>query len=747
MRLSLRFLVPLLLVMAAFAYAAVPLADRLTLRWFMRDLDSRSSLIANSVHEPLQDLVGTDHDARVLQLFTRITQDERIYAMGFCASPQSEPIATVALPDVIHCDSLTGFSNPEGHLLRSGQGPLLVSVHPLPVKAAPGGRLVVVHDMSFVERRSAETRKYLFYFFLGLGFIVSLITVVVAQLSWRGWVQGLRALLRGEGLFRPAEKSERAELRPIASDLRALIHDLEAEHRSRDDQQMPWTPDTLRGILRRDLRGQEVIVVSNREPYIHVRQGDAIVVRRPASGLVTALEPVMRACSGTWIAHGSGSADREVVDDRDRVGVPRDNPAYQLRRVWLTPEQEAGYYYGFANEGLWPLCHIAHVRPTFRTADWEQYVNVNRLFARAVVQESKSDDPIVLVQDYHFALLPRMIQEELSAATIITFWHIPWPNPEAFGICPWREELLDGLLGSSILGFHTQFHCNNFVDTVDRLLEARVDRETFTVSYRGKLTAVQRYPISVEWPPAPELLDKPVERCRLDVRERHRLPPDHALGVGIDRLDYTKGIEERFRAVERLLELRPEWVGRFTFIQVAAPTRASIEQYQDYAARVRTMAARINARFPDAAAPPILLQVEHQEPLDVYEYYRAADLCMVSSLHDGMNLVAKEFVSARNDDRGVLILSQFTGAARELPEAIIVNPYDTEQCATALHLALEMPVREQRARMRLMRGLVQEFNVFRWAGRMLMDASGMRRRRRLTAPAASDRTAALGAGS
>jgi trehalose 6-phosphate synthase len=474
-----------------------------------------------------------------------------------------------------------------------------------------------------------------------------------------------------------------------------------------------------------------------------VRQDGAVVVRRPASGLVTALEPIMRACSGTWIAHGSGSADREVVDAHDRVGVPREHPAYQLRRVWLSEEQEAGYYYGFANEGLWPLCHIAHVRPTFRTADWEQYVGVNRLFARAVVQESKSPDPIVLVQDYHFALLPRMIHEELPAATIITFWHIPWPNPEAFGICPWREELLDGLLGSSILGFHTQFHCNNFVDTVDRLLEARADRETFTVSYRGKLTAVKRYPISVEWPPAADLVGKPVERCRLDVRERHHLSPDHAVGVGIDRLDYTKGIEERFRAVERLFELRPEWIGKFTFIQVAAPTRASIEQYQEYAQRVRAMATRINARFPHAGAPPILLTVEHQEPQDVYEYYRAADLCVVSSLHDGMNLVAKEFVSARDDERGVLILSQFTGAARELPEAIIVNPYDTDQCALALHQALEMPVGEQRARMRLMRGLVQEFNVFRWAGRMLIDAAGMRRRSRLPSHPAPERTAPL----
>src|SRR5439155_1800 len=299
------------------------------------------------------------------------------------------------------------------------------------------------------------------------------------------------------------------------------------------------------------------------------------------------------------------------VDEHARVAVPPEQPAYQLRRVWLTHEQEAGYYYGFANEGLWPLCHIAHVRPIFRTSDWEQYVTVNRTFASAVVEEAKSPDPIVLVQDYHFALLPRMIQDALPAATIVSFWHIPWPNPEAFAICPWREELLDGLLGSSILGFHTQFHCNNFVDTVDRLL---------------------------------------------------------------------------------------------------------------------AMAAGMNERFAGDPHPPIVLLVEHHQPHTIYEYYRAAEVCVVSSLHDGMNLVAKEFVSSRDDERGVLILSQFTGAARELPEAIIVNPYDTDQCAAALHMALSMPPAGQRARIRLMRGLIQEFNVYRWAGRMLIDAVGMRRR-------------------
>jgi trehalose 6-phosphate synthase len=737
-RLSLRFIVPLAITLAAIAYAVVPLADSLTLRWFVRDLDIRSSLIANTLQEPLEEMIRTGSQSRMLQFFTRVTRDERLYAMGFCLSPPGEPLVTTPLPPEVNCASLDAFAGPSGHVLASAHGPLLVSVRPLEVDAAPAGSLVLLHDMSFVERRSAETRTYLFYFFIGLGAAISLITVVIAQLSWRGWVHGLRALLRGEGLVRPSGRADAAELRPIALELRALIRDIEAEQQSRDHDRLAWTPEAVRAILLAELRGQAVIVVSNREPYIHVRQGDSIEVRRPASGVVTALEPIMRACSGTWIAHGSGSADREVVDRYDRVAVPSDRPAYQLRRVWLSAEEEAGYYYGFANEGLWPLCHIAHVRPTFRTQDWEQYVKVNRRFADAVVHESHSPDPIVLVQDYHFALLPRMIQEALPAATIITFWHIPWPNPEAFAICPWREDLLDGLLGSSILGFHTQFHCNNFIDTVDRLLEARADREMFSVSYRGKLTAVKRYPISVEWPPSEALLHKPVEQCRVEVRERHHLPPDQAIGVGVDRLDYTKGIEERLRAVERFLEMRPEWVGRFTFIQIAAPTRGSIGQYQEYQARVRAMAARINDRFAQAAHPPVVLKVEHHEPQAVYEYFRAAELCLVSSLHDGMNLVAKEFVSSRDDERGVLVLSQFTGAARELSEAIIVNPYDTDQCATALHLALTMPAGEQRARIRLMRGLIQEFNVYRWAGRMLIDAAGMRRRGRLL-----DRTATL----
>jgi trehalose 6-phosphate synthase len=730
-KLSLRFLVPLILVLAALTLAAMPLVDQLTLRWFMKDLDLRASLIASTIEEPVQHLEG-DPDA-LRTYFARLILDERLYAVGYCAEGAVRPEGTSTLPASVRCDAMGGKSWASGHVVRDSHGPLLISAKP--IRDARGSRasIVVVQDMSFAERRNEETRQYLFYFFIALGILISLITVVVAQLSWRGWLQGTRALLRGEGLLRPAGRTV-GELQPIADDLRALIRDLELEHRFRDDEQLAWTPKTLRGILERELRGSDVIVVSNREPFIHVREPDGgLSIQRPASGLVSAIEPIVRACSGTWIAHGSGSGDRDVVDAHDRVTAPGDEPGYQLRRVWLTKEEEQGYYYGFANEGLWPLCHVAHVRPTFRSSDWEQYEHANRRFADAVIAEARTSDPVVLVQDYHLALVPRMIRERLPDATIITFWHIPWPNPEAFAICPWRDELLDGLLGSSILGFHTQFHCNNFLDTVDRQLEARVDRETFGVSYRGERTLIKRYPISVEWPPAPALAAPSVDACRAIVRARHGLPAEHALGVGVERMDYTKGLEERFRAVERMFELRPEWIGRFTFVQIAAPTRNSIEQYQTYEQRVRALVERINARFANRRAPAIVLLVAHHDADAVYEYYRSADLCFVSSLHDGMNLVAKEFVAARDDEAGVLLLSQFTGAARELPEALIVNPYDADQCAEALDLALGMPLRMQRARMRLMRALLQEFNVYRWAGRMLLDASTMRRRGRFAA--------------
>jgi trehalose 6-phosphate synthase len=515
-------------------------------------------------------------------------------------------------------------------------------------------------------------------------------------------------------------------------DVRDLVDRIVAEKES-DREGGDWTPQRLRLTLNRYLHGERVVVVANREPYIHqhTKEGGIEIVH-PASGLVTALEPIMRACSGVWIAHGGGSADRESADRSGHVRVPPGEESYVVRRIWLSPEEEKGYYYGFANEGLWPLCHNAHTRPYFRIDDWRAYQTVNERFAQALCEEVDTEDPIVLVQDYHFALVPRLVRERLPRATIIMFWHVPWPNPEQFGICPWRNELIEGMLGASILGFHTQSHCNNYLDSVDRFLEARIDREQNAVIQHGRSTLVRPYPISLEWPVKWVKAAPPPADCRREVFRELGLAPDARLGIGVDRLDYTKGIEERLASVERLLERFPEFRGRFTFVQLAAPSRTVIERYRKLNDSVERAAARINERFGREGYRPVILRRAHHEPPTVFRYYRAADVCYVSSLHDGMNLVAKEFVAAREDERGVLVLSQFTGAARELTEALIVNPYDLDAASSALAVALEMRPSEQRDRMRSMRAFLSEFNVYRWAGRMLVDAARLRSRDRIT---------------
>lgn len=509
---------------------------------------------------------------------------------------------------------------------------------------------------------------------------------------------------------------------------KTLLREFEKNGQSAEASLVNWTPDTLRRILADELPGAQVIVVSNREPYIHNLNGDEVELVVPASGLVSALEPITRACNGTWIAYGGGSADRLTVDHADRVQVPPDRPSYALRRVWLTQEEHDGYYLGFANEGLWPLCHIAFTRPVFRASDWETYQAVNRKFADTVVQEARNERPIVLVQDYHFALLPRMIREQLPEATIITFWHIPWPNSEVFSICPWREAILDGLLGSSIIGFHTQFHCSNFIESVDRFLETRIEREDAAISYGGRTSLVHAYPISIEWPPTLMESLPSVAECRRALRERYGVAEDVKLCVGVERLDYTKGIIDRFRALEELFERYPEWIGKLTLLQVAAPSRGSLPAYRQLHEECIRCAEELNTRYGRPGYTPVVMMAEHHTQAQVYEIYRAADLCLVTSLHDGMNLVAKEFVAARDDEQGVLLLSTFAGASKELLEALIVNPYDSAMMAEALNQALTMPSAEQQGRMRRMREIVRDNNVYRWAGSMLLDAARLRKR-------------------
>ncbi|MGB9469074.1 MAG: trehalose-6-phosphate synthase [Candidatus Acidiferrum sp.] len=521
-----------------------------------------------------------------------------------------------------------------------------------------------------------------------------------------------------------------AEARHLARDLSSARAAAQEEAQLRESQLSQWTAERLRVSLQTKLQGDALFVVSNREPYMHVfdDKDNSIRVLVPASGLVTALEPVLQACEGTWIANGSGNADREVVNERDQLRVPPHHPTYTLRRVWLSEEEDRGYYEGFSNEGLWPLCHIAHTRPVFRPGDWMYYQRINRRFADAVLAEMEgTQSPVVLVQDYHFALLPRMIKEARPDARVAVFWHIPWPNAEAFGICPWQRELVDGLLGADLIGFHIQTHCNNFLQTVDRAVEALTDWDRFEVSRKGHVTRVRPYPISVAFPQ---------ERAggqviRITGEGRGALFSElgieaSLLGVGVDRVDYTKGIIERFRGIERFLELYPTYQRRFSFVQIGAPSRTDIPRYQQFLEEVTAEAERINARLQSGRWKPIVLLKRHHSHEEIERYFRAASVCLVTSLHDGMNLVAKEFVAARDDNRGALILSTFTGAARELGDALQVNPYDVDQVANAIFQALEFSEEEQIVRMSRMRKVVYEHNVYRWAANLLSDLTEIR---------------------
>jgi trehalose 6-phosphate synthase len=519
------------------------------------------------------------------------------------------------------------------------------------------------------------------------------------------------------------------EVVTLAESLTQARSAAENEARLRESGESMWTADRLAIQIQTRLDGGKLIVVSNREPYIHRRDGKSLEVIVPASGLVTALEPVLYACDGTWIAHGSGDADSEVVDAHDRLRVPPHDPRYTLRRMWLSKEEEEGYYYGFANEGLWPLCHIAHTRPIFRALDWQFYQEVNRKFASAVIEEiADTHKPVILVQDYHFALLPRMIKEKRPDARVAIFWHIPWPNTEAFGICPWQRQLVDGLLGADLIGFHIQSHCNNFLQTVDRVVESRVDWEHFAVLRQNHRTIVRPFPISVDLTE-----DESLETDQYGINYLERSALMHSLGVeaafvgiGVDRVDYTKGIHERFRAIERFLEKYPKYQGQFTFIQIGAPSRTHIKRYHDLLAELEAEAERINWRFQSGKWKPILFLKRQHNHKEIASYYRAADLCLVTSLHDGMNLVAKEFLAARRDERGVLILSQFTGAARELRDALLVNPYDIDQTAEAIRAALEMEPEERQMRVHRMRKIIREHNIYRWAGNLVTELCELR---------------------
>jgi alpha,alpha-trehalose-phosphate synthase [UDP-forming] len=480
-----------------------------------------------------------------------------------------------------------------------------------------------------------------------------------------------------------------------------------------------WTKDALHDLVQKRLGDRQLVLLANREPYQHRYVGGRIECVPPASGMVSALEPILRACGGVWVAHASGNADRRMVDAHDHLRVPPEDPRYTLRRVWLTKDQQDGYYNGLANEGLWPLCHMVFTRPVFNPRHWPIYRQVNEQFAKAVLDETGPEPAFAFIQDYHFSLVPRMLKEQNPNLVVAHFWHIPWPNSEVFQAFPWKVELLDGLLGNDLLGFHLRYHCLNFLNTVERTLEAKVDYERFEVTRHGKVTVVRPFPISIDFEAhevtaasAPVLLD--IQRWRQQLGLT-----DELVGIGIDRIDYTKGIPERLRALDLLLEKYPAYRRRLVFVQIGVPSRTHVPQYKVLDDEIDGLVERINWRWSNDSWRPIVYLKQQHNQIQMMALHQLADFCAVSSLDDGMNLVAKEFVASRLDEDGVLILSRFTGAARELSRAVLVNPFAVEEVAEAMHQALEMPDEDRHKRMQKLRAAVAENNIYRWAGKFV----------------------------
>jgi trehalose 6-phosphate synthase len=742
--LSVRLIVSLILgvtlVSAGFSYYEV-LGEKRALR---NDMERRAEMLGESLVGNVERSWNTGSRKELQQLVQRFGNREHLLGVAIydrqgavvAMTPELAKTLTVSPPAVTQAITQ---GHEESSFARLGSVPVHILALPIRGQDGVAGGLTVVHDVSYIRAQILLVWRRTFFRVLAQVFLIVLITLLIVRWSITGpiaraalWMRALRTgkISSRQGIpdldmFRPLAR----EVATMAESLNHARNAAENEARLREAGESVWTADRLSVQLRTRLEDSHLFVVSNREPYMHMHNGKALDVVVPPSGLVTALEPVLDACDGTWIAHGSGNADTEVVDAHDRLRVPPEDPRYSLRRVWLTKQEEEGYYYGFANEGLWPLCHIAHTRPLFRAADWQAYQDVNRKFTGAVLEEIEDvAKPVVLVQDYHFALLPRLIKEKRPDARVAIFWHIPWPNPEAFGICPWQRQLVDGLLGADLIGFHIQSHCNNFLETVDRVVESRVDREHFSVLRREHRTMVRPFPISVAFTD-----DDVAENNNhgFDYLERSALMRSLGveatfMGIGVDRVDYTKGILERFLAIERFLEKYPSYQGKFSFVQIGAPSRTHIKRYHDLLAEMEAEADRINWRFQSGNWKPIVFLKRQHSHHEIEPYYRAADLCLVTSLHDGMNLVAKEFLAARRDERGVLILSQFTGAARELRDALLVNPYDIDQTADAMRAALEMEPEDKQLRMQRMRKVIKEHNIYRWAGKLITELCEVR---------------------
>lgn len=746
MKITIRLIVSLVFVVALAVFVFSLYQANHERNRLARDLERRSIILAESLQESIAPLIQSNAIAKLNRIVERFGNRERLKGIavfdkqGIALTLTAHLKHQITQPFPQAVNSVTE-NRSIGSFMTIGEQKMYINTIPIYGEDAEiAGALTMFNDTSYIDTRLREIWKDNLLRFFTLSLLVVLSTVLVVRWSITGPIARLADWMRDLRTSKEERENPMVPLRgdildPLISEVTQLAKTLsmarakaEEEVGSRAKSDLIWTASSLKEYMKAELEGRKLFVVSNREPYMHVKKGRVTKCIVPAGGLVTALDPVMRICDGIWLAHGSGDADREYVDAQSKVRVPPEEPSYTLKRVWLTKEQEDGYYYGFSNEGIWPLCHITHTRPIFRLEDWICYQKVNEIFAEALIEEIASEEsPLVLIQDYHLALLPLLVKQKRPDAKVALFWHIPWPNPESFGICPWRQEILIGMLGADLLSFHIQFFCNNFLDTVDRFLESQIDWEQFSVKRSGHATLVKPFPISVSYDQKHEM--KTADDANASIREcimKEIGIQVKYLGVGVDRIDYTKGIPERFKAIERFLEKYPEFVEEFTFVELGAPSRDHIRKYRELMAEVEETVEKINWRFQSKTWKPIVYLKAHHSHEEIERYYRATDICMVTSLHDGMNLVAKEFIISRHDNDGVLILSQFAGASRELKDSVIVNPYDIEEMADAIKFAITLDPTERRERMQRMRNVVKEHNIYRWAGKLIAELSRVR---------------------
>ncbi len=707
-----------------------------------KDLQYRSWLLTESLRVALEPIIESPQDLK--PAIDNFGAKEELIGTSIINGKGENVASSSAFPKNITNLKAISISviksNKPQEKFESKEGKdIYVYAAPLHKEKDVSGALVIVQDAEFIEFRTMQIWRSAFLRLFTQILIIALALFFVFRWIIHDPIVSLVESIKQARLSKsPNERLSKIPdlpfLKPLLGEIYSIKKSLTEARLSASEEarlrlekiDSPWTAQRLKEFAKDILKGQTIVSVSNREPYIHEKKGDQISYYFPASGMATAIESIMQACGGLWVAHGSGSGDREVVDKDDRVAVPPDDPKYTLKRIWLTQKEEKGYYYGFSNEGLWPLCHNVHNRPIFRKEDWIEYENVNNKFAEAILEEIKDlKSPIIFIQDFHFAILPKIIKDKRPDAQIVLFWHIPWPNAESFGICPFRKELLEGMLGADIIGFHTQLHCNNFIDTVRRELEARINSEKFVVTRNNHDSLIKPFPISIAF-----YNDKEKKYKFEFAKQKEIILKDlninaEYIGLGVDRLDYTKGIVERLQAVESFLIKYPEYVGKFVFIQISAPSRSGVKRYDEFGKEVIAEVDRINDSLKTKNWKPIVYLKRHHSQAELDIFYRMANVFLVTSLHDGMNLIAKEFVASRSDERGVLILSKFAGAAAELSQAFIVNPYNIEGVADSIKSGLEMTQVEQEKRMKKMRKVIKDNNVYRWSAEILKTVANL----------------------